>query len=103
MTGAQRGELGPCPGRLVSLGVQGRWLEGFGPKKKGQIVKIEYFFDQDHPNYYFAKALPHGSVDRIDRGGSTTRHPSTWAPWPLGRVSPAATSPRAVPTDRLSC
>jgi hypothetical protein len=66
---AARGELGPRPRRLVSLGVQERWLEGFGPKKKGQMVKIQYFFDQDHPNYYFAKALPHGSSDRIDRGG----------------------------------
>ena len=67
---AARGEAGPRPRRLVSLGVKERWLEGFGARAQGQIVKIEYFSDLDHPNDYYAKALPHGTLDRIDRGGT---------------------------------
>ena len=78
---AQRGELAPHPRQLVSLGVRERWLEGFGARSQGRMVAMEYFFDQDHPNDYYARALPHGTLERIDRGGVDDP-----APVPLGTV-----------------
>ena len=34
------------------------------------MVTMEYFFDRDHVNDYYARALPHGTLERIDRGGT---------------------------------
>ena len=67
-----RGELAPRPRRQVSLGVKEQFLEPFGSKGKarGQTVKIEYLVDRDHPTHYYTRAVPNGTLVRMDRGGT---------------------------------
>ena len=69
---AARGELEPRPRQLVSLGIKEQFLEPFGSKgkAKGQTVRIEYLIDRDHPTHYYTRAVPNGTLVRMDRGGA---------------------------------
>lgn len=69
---AARGELEPRPRQLISLGVRAQFLEPFGSKgkAKGQTVRIEYLIDRDHPTHYYTRAVPNGTLVRMDRGGA---------------------------------
>lgn len=91
---AARGELEPRPRRLVSLGVRERWLEGFGTKSRGSMVTIEYFFDRDHSNHYYTRALPNGTLERMDRGGTDATPPE-----PLGVIRGRGMSSGTFPTS----
>ena len=62
---AARGELGPRPQRLVSLGVHERWLDGFGPHRKGQMARVELLVDVDHPSRRYQRHLPYGSIEPL--------------------------------------
>ena len=62
---AERGELAPRPRRLVSLGVTERWLEGFGPNRRGQLARVELLVDLDDMSQKFQRHLPHGSIEPL--------------------------------------
>ena len=62
---AARGELEPRPQRLASLGVTERWLDGFGPRRKGQMARIELLVDVDHPSRRYQRHLPHGTIEPL--------------------------------------
>ena len=82
---AARGELGPRPRRLVSLGVREQVLEGLGRNARRSVVRVEYFCDRDAPSEYFIRHLPHGTIERVDRGGIDQAPPEllcTLPEWP---------------------
>ena len=62
---AARGEDGPRPQRLISVGVTEQWLEGFGPRRKGQMARIELLVDADDMSKKFQRHLPHGTVEPL--------------------------------------
>ena len=59
-----RGEDGPRPQRLVSVGVSEQWLEGFGPCRKGQMARVELLVDADNGKKY-TRHLPHGTIEPV--------------------------------------
>ena len=59
-----RGEDGPRPQRLVSVGVSEQWLEGFGPRRKGQMARVELLVDIDNGKKY-TRHLPHGTIEPV--------------------------------------
>jgi hypothetical protein len=58
---------------------------------RGQMIKVEYLCDRHHRSRYYARAMPHGTVERMDRGGVAGPPPE-----PLGA---AAVRPRFAPAD----
>jgi hypothetical protein len=62
---AERGELAPRPRRLVSLGVAERWLEGFGPNRRGQLARVELLVDRDDMSQKYQRHLPYGSIEPL--------------------------------------
>ena len=62
---ASRGELAPRPQRLVSVGVTETWLEGFGPRRKGQMARVELLVDRDDMSKKFQRHLPNGTVEPL--------------------------------------
>ena len=60
-----RGEDGPRPQHLISVGVTETWLEGFGPRRKGQMARIELLVDVDHPSRRYQRHLPHGTIEPL--------------------------------------
>ena len=94
---AARGELAPRPKRLVSLGVKEMYLEPFGSKAKGQTVKIEYLVDMDSNSDYYTRAVPHGNLVKMDRGGITDPPPE-YLGTIAGRNFTSGHFPDALPT-----
>lgn len=54
--------------RLVSTGVQDVWIEDAGRwgRGKGRMVKVEYFYDVDHPNKRYRKMLGQEPYSRLE-------------------------------------
>lgn len=61
---ASRGELAPRPQRLVSVGITETWLEGLGPRRKGQLARVELLVDID-TRKKFQRHLPNGTVEPL--------------------------------------
>ena len=59
-----RGEDGPRPQRLISVGISEQWLEGFGPRRKGQMARVELLVDIDNGKKY-TRHLPHGTLEPV--------------------------------------
>lgn len=53
--------------RLVSLGVQEQWIEAPGrySKGKGQLVRMEYLYDVDHPTRRYRRLYPNGTLEPV--------------------------------------
>lgn len=62
---AARGELAPRPRRLVSVGIGEQWLEGFGPRRKGQMARVELLVDADDMAKKYTRHLPHGTIEPV--------------------------------------
>ena len=62
---AARGELARRPQRLISVGVSEQWLEGFGPRRKGHMARVELLVDADDMSRKFQRHLPHGTVEPL--------------------------------------
>ncbi len=76
-----RGETGPRPERLVSLGVTSTWLDGFGPNRKGQLVRFEYLYDLDDTSRRYRRLVPHGTLEPL------TQAPDDPESEPLGVIA----------------
>ena len=89
-----RGEDGPRPQRLVSVGVSEQWLEGFGPRRKGQMARVELLVDID-TGKKFQRHLPNGTVEPL------IHVPADPPPEPLGVITghgiSSGTFPPALP------
>ena len=55
------------------------------------MIKVEYLCDRHHRSRYYTRAMPHGTVERMDRGGVADPPPK-----PLGTVD---VRPRFVPAQ----
>ena len=92
---AARGELEPRPQRLASLGVREQWLDGLGPRRKGQMARVELLVDIDDMSKKYTRHLPHGTIEPV------LHVPSDPPPEPLGVITghgiTSGTFPPALP------